>query len=150
MATSSLREAIVDIFPRLGGERFAVIGPVSRVYNCVAYAAGDSTQWWGNFEGDYWPPRLERSHQTASLIELFESLGYERCAGAELEGGFRKVALYEYSGEWKHVAVQTPEGRWRSKLGEGPVIEHHSPESLSGEKYGSPTVFMRRPLQPIS
>ena len=150
MDTSSLREAIVASFPRLGGQRFTIIGPASRAYNCVAYVAGDSTQWWGSSQQAYWPPGLEPSRRTESLIEMFESLGYERCGSAELEGGFRKIALYEDSGNWKHVAVQTTEGRWRSKLGEGPGIEHESPESLSGENYGNPTVFMRRPLQPYA
>ena len=44
----------------------------------------------------------------------------------------------------QHAAVQKPNGRWRSKKDQVPVIEHRSPESISGGTYGNLTVFMRR------
>jgi len=80
-----------------------------------------------------------------SLIEVFAGIGYQRCEDSRLESGYEKVALYEEQGEWTHAARQTPNGRWRSKIGEGPLIEHLSPESLAGGVYGDPTVYMRRP-----
>ncbi len=80
-----------------------------------------------------------------SLIEVFAGLGYQRCRDGGLESGYEKVALYEEQGAWKHAARQMPNGRWRSKMGEGPLIEHRSPESLAGGMYGEPATYMRKP-----
>ena len=71
---------------------------------------------------------------------------FVQCQDSSLEKEYEKVALYEKQDEWMHAALQTPNGRWRSKMGQGPVIEHLSPESLSGGMYGNPTVYMRRAL----
>ena len=71
---------------------------------------------------------------------------FEQCQDSNLESGYEKVGLYEEPGMWKYAALQTPTGCWRSKMGQGPVIEHLSPESLSGGMYSNPTVYMRRAL----
>lgn len=71
---------------------------------------------------------------------------FVQCQDSSLESGYEKFALYEESGVWTHAAVQTRTGRWRSKMGQGPVIEHLSPESLSNGMYGNPTICMRRAL----
>ena len=54
------------------------------------------------------------------------------------------VVLSRISSEGFPTRAQNPDGAWHSKMGEGPVIEHPSPDSLSGGPYGNPTVFMRR------
>ena len=79
-----------------------------------------------------------------SLKEVFAGLGYDPCDDSGAEDGYQKVALYEVQGEAKHATVQVPNGRWRSKMDHGPVIEHRSPESLSGGMYGDATTTMRR------
>ncbi len=121
------------------------MAPESIRHNCIAYAAGDMVEWWGIEEEDnYWPDYATRSERMESLIEVFAGLGYQRYQDSSLESGFEKVALYEKDGKWMHAAVQMPSGRWRSKMGEGPLIEHVSPESLAGGVYGNPTTHMRR------
>ena len=80
----------------------------------------------------------------ASLTEAFAGKEYERCNDYEAEVGYQKVALYEAQDLIQHAAAQMPNGRWRSKMGRGPVIEHHSPNSLSGGPYGNPTIIMRK------
>ena len=135
----------VEVFPRLSSETFEFVAQPSARYNCIAYAAGDVSEWWENEgEDQYWPDHATRSDSIESLIEVFAGLGFEQCQDSSLERGYEKVALYEEGGVWEHAAVQTLSGRWRSKMGRGPVIEHRSPESLSGGIYGSPTVYMRR------
>ena len=99
---------------------------------------------WSNHEDDYWPEYATRSADIQSLVEVFAGLGFAQCQDSSLEKGYEKVALYEKQDEWMHAALQTPNGRWRSKMGQGPVIEHLSPESLSGGMYGNPTIYMRR------
>ena len=139
---SSLRKA----FPNLASEEFEVVEPPSPHYNCIAYAAGDVGNWWDDTPRRYWPDYATRSDSIESLKEVFAGLGFEQCQDSSLENGYEKVALYDEQGEWKHAAIQTTNGRWRSKMGIGPVIEHHSPESLSGGMYGNPTVYMRRAI----
>lgn len=80
-----------------------------------------------------------------SLQEVFAGLGFGQCDDSSPEPGYQKVALYEDGGEYQHATIQMPNGMWRSKMGNGPVIEHQSAESLSGGPYGQPTIYIRRP-----
>ncbi len=145
MDISDWTQRLENVFPRLSGEAFQIVAPTSNRYNCIAYAAGDTSEWWDIVEGDYyWPHFATRSDRIESLIEVFAGLGFQQCQDSSLESGYEKVALYEEQGVWKHAALQTPTGRWRSKMGQGPVIEHLSPESLCDGIYGNPAVLMRR------
>ena len=119
--------------------------PPSDRYNCIAYAAGDTRQWWDYTPGRYWPPHATRSESIESLQEAFTGLGFKGCEDGSIDPGYHKVVLYEDQGVWEHAAVQMPNGAWRSKLGYGPVIEHRSPESLADGIYGGVNCFMRRP-----
>lgn len=139
-------EDLTVAFPSLSGEDFKILEPPSRNFNCVAFAAGDTTRIWDYNEGYYWPPWATRDSRMESLKEVFAGLGYESCVDGTTEDGYRKVALYEEKGTTQHAALQVSNGRWRSKMGQGPVIEHHKPESLSGEVYGVPTTFMKKAL----
>ena len=131
-------------FPNLRSQGFTVAEPPSDRYNCIAYAAGDNNRWWEYTRRHYWPSYATRSARIESLQEVFAGLGFEECDDGSIEPGYQKVALYEDDGEYQHASIQMPSGAWRSKMGEGPVIEHFSPDSLSGGPYGNPTVFMRR------
>ena len=148
MDTSSWTSLIAGAFPNLPSEGFEIIDQPSVRYNCIAYAAGDTTDWWEHDGRRYWPPHATRSNSIASLREVFAGLDFEQCDDSRLEDGYQKVALYEDHGIWTHAAVQMPNGAWRSKMGEGPIIEHRSPESLAGGIYGDPTIFMRKSISP--
>lgn len=144
MDTPNWDQLLTRAFPRLSSEDFEIIDEPSDRYNCIAYAAGDTGEWWDHNEDHYWPTSSTRSNSIESLKEVFFGLGFEQCADSMLEDGYEKVALYEEQGMWTHAALQTTTGRWRSKMGQGPVIEHSDPESLSGGIYGNPTMYMRR------
>ena len=133
-------------FPNLRNEGFIVVDPPSDTYNCIAYAAGDTSRWWDYTPGRYWPPYATRSEQTESLQEVFAGLGFEECEDSSVESGYQKIALYQDRGAWEHASAQMPNGAWRSKMGKGPVIEHRSPDSLDGGMYGNVHCFMRRPV----
>ena len=134
------------LFPKLGNEGFTVVDPPSDLYNCIAYAAGDTSQWWDHTPRRYWPSYATRSKRIESLQEGFAGLGFEECGDASFQPGYQKVALYDDHGAWQHASIQMASEAWRSKMGEGPVIEHLNPESLSGGMYGNPTIYMRRAL----
>ena len=144
MDTLEWSALLVKVFPTLSNERFRIVDRPSERYNCIAYAADDTTKWWWPDGANYWPPWATETNRIESLEEAFSGLGYEQCDDSDAEAGYSRIALYEADGVMRHAAVQMPSGRWRSKLGKGPVIEHRSPESLAGGKYGRPTVFMRR------
>ena len=144
MDTSSWAQLLARAFPRLSIESFEIIDGPSDRYNCIAYAAGDTSEWWDHNEDHYWPTSATRSDSIESLKDMFFGLGFEQCLDSTLEDGYEKVALYEEHGMWTHAALQTSTGRWRSKMGQGPVIEHPGPESLSGGIYGNPTMYMRK------
>ncbi len=137
-------QLLITAFPNLSGEDFEIVERASEGYNCIAYAAGDASKWWDHNNNHYWPAHVTRSSSIESLKGVFVGLGFEQCRDSSVEDGYLKVALYEEQGVWKHAALQTPGGRWRSKMGKGPVIEHRSPESLSGGQYGNVAFHMRR------
>ena len=86
-----------------------------------------------------------RTETIAALQQAFASLGYEVCAGEELETGFAKIALFaDGEGFPRHAARQLPSGRWTSKLGELEDIEH-ALNDLAGTEYGSVVRIMKRP-----
>ena len=146
MEASRWEVQLVSYFPQLASEDFQIVDPPTVRYNCIAFAAGDTSMRWDDDEGDdsYWPEGATRSASIDSLVEVFAAIGFEQCDGGGVELGFEKVALYEQQGLWTHASKQTPNGTWRSKMGHGPVIEHLNPESLAGGLYGNPTIYMRR------
>ena len=146
MATYSWAQVVIAMFPSLASEDFEIVEGTSGRYNCIAYAAGYANDWWWPDGINYWPPWATLTDRMESLIEVFAGLGYEQCDDSRAEADYRKIALYEAQGEMKHVALQMPNGAWRSKMGQGPVIEHRNPESLAGGDYGDPTVFMRKSI----
>ena len=145
MGLPNWADLFIDEFPNLYNEGCEVVDRPSVRYNCIAYAAGDTGQWWWPDEDNHWPPWATRDERMDSLVEAFVGLGYERCDDSDPEDGYQKVALYGFQDQFEHAALQMPSGRWRSKMGQGPVIEHRNPESLAGGMYGNPTVYMRRP-----
>ena len=144
MDISEWRQTLAALFPRLAREGYKIVGEPTKQYNCIAYAADDTNEWWEFTEGRYWPNYATRAQRMESLVEVFTGLDYKPCDNSGLESGYDKVALYGIQGRYTHAALQTPTGRWRSKIGRGPLIEHLSPESLAGEEYGTPTIYMRR------
>ena len=144
MDTSRWVPLLITAFPKLASEDFEIVERASEQYNCIAYAAGDTTKsWWPNGI-DYWPPWATRDNRMESLKEAFAGLRYEQCDDSNVEEGYQKVALYGFQGRFEHAAVQMPNGRWRSKMGRGPIIEHLNPKSISGGPYGDATTYMRR------
>jgi hypothetical protein len=128
-------------FPGLAADGYIVASPKTHAYNCVAWAAGDASRWWQ--PGIYWPSSA--GDDLAALAGLFASLGYAPCAGAELEAGFEKVALYaDDHGEWTHAARQRHDGWWTSKLGPDEDILHRTPQALVGQHYGQVQMIMKR------
>ncbi len=142
---------IERIFPGLIGTGYQVTSPQDDTYNCIAWAAGDTTQWWWPGEpaapdnSPYWPSGVPRLETLKAFREAFATLGYTVCDDDRLEAGFEKIAVFALLGAPKHAARQLPSGRWTSKLGEWEDIEH-ALHDLTGMVYGSVALVMKRPL----
>ena len=133
-------------FPDLDSEGFQETSPATRQYNCIAWAAGQETQWWWPDPNSayFWPVGHARTVTLEAFQKAFESLSYQQCAGGTLEEGFEKIAVYALAGKPTHAARQLPNGMWTSKLGKSVDITHLL-RGLEGPVYGRVTMFMKRP-----
>jgi hypothetical protein len=136
-------------FPHLSRADYRVASDETREYNCIAWAAGDSSRWWEPSPFYYWPPEATQDYTLESYRAVFELMGYEQCATDELDPGFEKVAIYiGEDGFPAHAARQLENGNWTSKLGGWQDIEHTRLSCLEGTDlaYGTAAVILRRPL----
>ena len=143
---------IEAIFPKLVSEGYEITSLATDAYNCIAWAAGVTHQWWwpDPLGEEYWPDQAPREETEEAFILAYQTLGYVPCAEIEQESGFEKIALYASAdGTPTHAAKQLPSGRWTSKLGTLEDIIHDSPDSLTGEVYGEVVQIMKRPLSPV-
>jgi hypothetical protein len=141
-------EGIESVFPRLRGADWQVRSQPADLYNCIAWAANETTAWWWPVGPGktYWPEGVPRVVTLEAFPEAFATLGYVVCAGEELEPGFERIALFANDqGVPKHAARQRPDGRWTSKLGKMEDIDH-ALHDLEGTLYGSVVLVMKRPV----
>ena len=124
---------------------YEIVSEASSTYNCIAWAAGDNTDWWDWHPRAYWPTSIPRSPEVDALVQVFAGLGYLICDNAERETGHEKVAIYAKNGRWERAARQLEDGQWTSKIGEYEDITHPSPANLSGGIYGNVHYIARRP-----
>ncbi|MGA7500657.1 MAG: hypothetical protein WBX00_28340 [Isosphaeraceae bacterium] len=150
-----MSEEIDRCFPELAAAGYVPTSDRTIVYNCIAWAAADETQWWEcdtdgpiNKPGCYWPPNAKHGVGIDALISAYETRGYTVCEDSSLESGFEKVALYAEHGEWRHAAKQLTEapwsGCWSIKLGDLDDVRHVHPNDASGEINGHVICFMKR------
>jgi hypothetical protein len=119
------------------------------IYNCVAWAADDTSIWWDHsgFPATYWPEGIPRGPEIENYVAVFLLLGYEPCESRAIEPGYEKVAIYGMRGVFKHVA-KTAGSEWSSKLGKIEDVEHPNLEALEDPFYGQVVQVLRR-LLPI-
>ena len=130
----------------------AVASPRTTDYNCIAWAAEDTTRWWSPEQRYYWPPGSERRRTKECFIEVFRTLGYEPCESAELESDCEKVAIYvDLLNRPTHMARQLSSGWWTSKLGGLEDVIHRTLSEIEGagipddRDYGRVAIFLKRP-----
>jgi hypothetical protein len=135
-----------NLFPDLVRTGYRVTSSPDPLYNCIAWAAGRTTEWWWPSPDpfDYWPPGIVRERTLAAFIQAFATLGYSPCPDGSLEPGWEKVVIYATDEGPSHAARQLPDGSWTSKLGPDDDIEH-AVEGLCGPAYGTVVQFLRRP-----
>jgi hypothetical protein len=137
--------------PFLISEGYEVKSIATGGYNCIAFAAEDepSVNWWPD-DGDNpdgYRPISRRELTLDCFVEMFASLGYEKCDNGSLESGYEKIVIYLFEGTPSHAARQLADGRWKSKLGRAEDIEHNTVKAVEDEScYGTAAQYMRRLL----
>ena len=103
----------------------------------------DFSNWLEN--GATRPPRCRQ--ETLEAFRLaFKSLGFVDCETPDIGPGVEKIAIYSTAdGRPTHAARQLSDGSWTSKLGRLHDITHDL-SALTGPIYGSPALFMSRPI----
>jgi hypothetical protein len=154
-------------FPFLTRDLYEVVDGETNNYNCIAFAAGDTTRWWEPDPwGVYFWPIPKREYTVLCFIEMFESLEYQKCKCSLKKRDLEKVAIYHdpvgcvatqdhaevLPNSPTHAARQFPNGYWRSKLGPWELIEHKTLKCLNGTdrtglrtSYGEPIQILKRP-----
>lgn len=139
-----------NYWPNLKRGTFEKTSNDSTLYNCVAWAIGETNRWWepDPHEENYWPGNVARIPTLEGFIEAFRTRNYEPCADGNFEANFEKIVIYANDeGKPLHVARQLPNNLWTSKMGDLEDIIHHTLECLEGLFYGRIVQFMRRPTQ---
>lgn len=134
------------LFPDLADWGYVRTSDIDFEYNCIAWAAGDSTQqWWPNEYG-YWPEGAAREMTVEAFIEAYATLGYASCHDDDHEPGYEKIAIYaDEGGVPQHAARQLSSEFWTSKCGDLWDISHPL-RALEGTRYGRAVSFMKRPV----
>jgi hypothetical protein len=151
---SSRDSRIEAWFPNLKPDNYEITSPETPAYNCIAWAAGRTDAWWepAGEAGYFWPDDAPRDDEIESLIEVFQSLGFEKCDNADPESAYEKIAVYGDDDAYQHAARQI-DGGWTSKLGRFEDIVHKTLDGLAGPlpAYGQVVVIMRRKIeQPVA
>jgi hypothetical protein len=137
--------------PHLNTGNCKITSPATNAYNCIAWAAGNSRQWWDPNGLYYWPKGVPREVSLDAVLQVYERLGLAICVGGELEAGFEKIAIFvKEVGIGKiptHAARQLESGEWTSKMGPCEDISHTSVDAVGGPAYGEVRFFMSRPKQ---
>lgn len=142
MAMTS-EERLVSIFPGLAGTPFTITSPCDPGYNCIAWAAGDSSRWWepDPFGDYYWPPTATREYSLEAYKAAFRHIGYSASSDVLDEQGTKRIALYANGVVPTHAARQIGAVVWTSKLGQNVDISHQL-DGLEGSEYGKVAVIM--------
>src|ERR1700719_1949278 len=109
-------------FPGLTTVRWIPKSPFDDTYQCIAWAAGDTSRKWWPINIPplcYWPANVPFDETVSGFIQAFETLGYRATQNRAFEFGHQKVAIYANAvGVVTHMARQHFFGRgWLSKPG---------------------------------
>lgn len=135
-------------FPQLTTSNCRHTSPEDPTYNCIAWAAEDTSRWWwpDALGQQYWPAELGRGETLDAFRKAYGLLGYDRESDSHLEPGIAKVAIFtDLHDVPTHAARQLPDGWWASKLGPNIDIEHVL-EALEGPAYGRVRAILQRRL----
>jgi len=136
---------LLSKFPGLTVNDCNIESDQDKNYNCIAWAAEDTNNYWWPLNRGYWPAGVQRELTIDAFIAAFSTKGYSVCENGLYEEGFIKIAIFaKDDGTPTHAARQKSNGRWTSKCGKYKDIEHEL-DALCGAIYGNITCYMKKP-----
>lgn len=99
-------ERLITAFPGLVADPWEFTSPETPRYNCIAWAAGDTSRVWWPVDPYYWPPDAEKALTALAFLGMFESLGYKTCDGSGDPRNVERVAMFTKDGRPTHAARQ--------------------------------------------
>lgn len=136
---------LLSKFHGLDCRNFHIESQIDKNYNCIAWAAEDTKNYWWPLEGGYWPEGSPRALTLDAFVAAFKTKGYSLCENELYEDGFIKIAIFVRDDSTPtHAARQKSNGRWTSKCGKYKDIEHDL-KALCGPIYGSVVCYMKKP-----
>ena len=88
MVTPRWADLLIVAFPKLVSEGLEIVEQPSEQYNCIVYAAGDTSKWWDHNANHYCPTHATQSSSIESLKEIFAGLDFEQCQDSSTEDGY--------------------------------------------------------------
>lgn len=133
--TTSLRRRYLPNMKE--GENFIFTSTATDDYNCCSWALG-------NDEENIILYTAEGAYDTrlSSYVDYYKSIGFRECKDGEFREGYSTIVIFALGDEFTHVARRKDSTTWASKLGEWEDIEHSDLDSLSGDYYGNPVIFL--------
>lgn len=139
-------EEIRKTFPSLNDDNCEEKSARDFNYNCLAFALGDTHNWWeppGQFGYYYWPPGFSNDASVATVTAIIKLHGFVVEIKPYVMPVAESVAIYAQGEEWTHFA-RFANGMWLSKVGEDNDIAHSSLELLEGALYGKVVKVLSR------
>jgi len=106
--------------------------PETAEYNCIAWAAGDTSRWWwpDSLESSYWPDDVQRSETLEAFVKAFETLSYTVCDAPEYEEGFEKIASYYLGGTYYRFGRDPARENFSIRRNFNPIEEEWNEEDF--------------------
>jgi hypothetical protein len=141
----SIEEYIEAAFPNLQACNWQITSEPDEMYNCIAWAIGQTRRpWWPN-EFGFWPEGIPPEETIEAFVGALQTVGFVITNDGSVEIGFEKIALFAKNGTPKHASRQLHDGQWTSKLGRNHDITHETLDGVAGDLYGSVIQFLKRP-----
>lgn len=114
-----------------------ITSPITCLYNCIAYAAGDMTRWWwpDPLYIGFWPPNVKRIESLPAFQGAYETIGFQLCANGDFQSGTQKIAVFHLNATPTHAAKLIGPNIWSSKLGQWYDVSH-TERCLDGNHHG--------------
>ena len=96
-------------FPDLAADGWQETSPQDPRYNCIAFAADDTTRrWWPVLSPFYyWPPGAPKRETLAAFVAAYGTRGYVPCPDGNFDAEMEKVVIYcDADGVPTHAARQ--------------------------------------------
>lgn len=133
-------------FPNLKKCKFRITSPQNDKYNCIAWAANDtSKKWWPDASCIYyWPNIAPRNNSLPAFLAAFQTIGYKHITNSDLELYNDVIAfMADTNNRITHAIRRINRDLWTSKLGDEWDIEHEL-HAIDGPIYGKICAFMGR------